>query len=61
MPVTVRGYVPVGVLVLVWTVSVELVPVVGSGLKEYEPPLGSPLALRSTADAKPPVREMVTV
>ena len=54
VPVIVRVYVPVGVVVAVETVSVELPEVVtDAGLKLAAAPLGKPVTLRFTVSVKP--------
>ena len=58
-PVMVRGYVPSGVAAVVVTVSVEAL-VVGFSEKLAVASAGSPLTLRATASAKPPVGLITT-
>jgi hypothetical protein len=54
VPVIVSGYVPVGVVDAVETVSVEFPePPTDIGLKLAVAPVGSPLTLRFTVPAKP--------
>jgi hypothetical protein len=54
VPVIVRVYVPIGIVVAVETVSVELPePVTDVGLKIPVAPVGSPLTLRLTMPVKP--------
>jgi CBS-domain-containing membrane protein len=61
-PVIVRGYVPVGVVVAVEIVSVELPEVeTDAGLKLAVAPLGKPLTLRFTVPVKPLSAPMVVV
>jgi hypothetical protein len=59
-PVIVSVYVPIGVLVLVVTESVDD-PVAGFGVKLPLAPLGCPLTLRVTWPVKPPVGLIVTL
>ena len=61
VPVIVSCEVATGVFDAVLTVRVELLVVVGLGLKLPVAPVGSPLTLNVTASAKPPVRLIVTV
>ena len=54
VPVIIRGYVPVGVVVAVETVSVEFPePETDAGLKLAVAPIGKPLTLRFTVPVKP--------
>ena len=54
VPVIVRGYVPIGVVVAVETVSVELPEVeTDAGLKLAVAPVGKPLTLRLAVPVKP--------
>jgi hypothetical protein len=52
---------PAGVVLLVVTFIVDVLPVVPFGPNDAEAPAGNPLALSVTAPAKPPVRAIVTV
>lgn len=61
VPVIVNGKVPVGVVLVVVTVSVELPEVSGVGLNVPVAPAGSPLTVRSTDPVKPPVGVTVAV
>jgi len=61
VPVMVNGKLPVGVVLLVVTVSVELPDVSGVGLNVPVAPAGSPLTVRSTDPVKPPVGVTVAV
>jgi hypothetical protein len=62
VPVIVRVYVPVGVVVAVETVSVELPEVeTDAGLKLAVAPVGKPLRLRFTVSVKPFSAPMVVV
>jgi hypothetical protein len=61
VPVIVSGNVPVAVVDVVLTVSVDVFPVVGVGLKLAVAPAGSPLAENATDPAKPPLLVIVTV
>ena len=54
VPVMVNGKLPVGVVLLVVTVSVELPDVSDAGLKLPVAPAGRPLTLRLTVPVKPP-------
>ena len=60
VPVTVNGYVPAGVLLVVVTVRDELLPPAGFGPKLPLAPEGSPLTFKLTPPENPPVRVMVT-
>src|SRR5207253_814202 len=61
VPVIVTGKVPTWVLVVVVTVSFDVVAVAGFGLNVAVAPVGRPLALRLTGPAKLPSAEMATV
>ena len=61
VPVIVNGKVPVGVVLLVVTVRVELPDAIGVGLKVPLAPAGNPLTVRSTLPVNPPVGVTVTV
>lgn len=62
VPVMVNGKLPVGVVVLVVTVNVELPEVFTEpGLNDALAPAGSPLALRATVPVKPPDGVIVAV
>ena len=62
VPVMVNGKLPVGVVLLVVIVNVELPEVVmDAGLNEAVAPAGIPLALRATVPVKPPDGVIVVV
>jgi hypothetical protein len=60
-PVIVTLEEPTGVVLLVVTFMVEVLPVVLFGLKDAEAPTGNPVAVSVTAPGNPPVRAIVTV
>lgn len=60
-PRIVRVNVPLVVLLAVRTVSVDALPVVLFGLKLPVPPAGSPLTVKATAPANPPVLVTATL
>ena len=59
VPVTVTLTIPVAAVADAVRVSVLLVPVTDAGLKVAVTPLGNPLALKATAEEKPPLRVIV--
>ena len=61
VPVMVIGKLPVGVVLLVVTVSVEFPEVSDAGLNVPAAPAGNPLMLRLTEPVKPPVGVTVAV
>ena len=61
MPVIVNGKLPVGVVLLVVTVNVELPDDSGLGLNAPVAPAGSPLTLSVTDPVNPPVGVTVAV
>jgi hypothetical protein len=61
VPVMVNGKLPVGVVLLVVIVSVELPEVSGVGLNVPLAPAGNPLTVRSTLPVNPPLGVTVTV
>ena len=61
VPVIVNGKLPVGVVLLVVTESVELPEVSDAGLNVPLAPAGSPLTVRFTVPVKPPLGVTVAV
>ena len=61
VPVMVNGKLPVGVVLLVVMVSVELPEVSGVGLNVPLAPAGNPLTVRSTFPVNPPLGVTVAV
>lgn len=61
VPVTVKGYDPAAVVELTVTVMVDVLPLVGLGLKLPVAPEGRLLTDRVTAELNPPLRVIVTV
>ena len=61
VPVMVNGKLPVGVVLLVVIVSVELPEVSGVGLNVPLAPAGNPLTVRSTLPVNPPLGVTVAV
>jgi len=62
VPLMVRVKLPVGVLVAVAMVSVELLPALTeAGLSEAVAPAGRPLTLKLTEPVKPPIALVLTV